>query len=39
MAKGAISEFQAYLKLDPNGPAAASIHEMIPKMQSMLAKK
>jgi tetratricopeptide (TPR) repeat protein len=37
--QGAISEFQAYLKLDPNGPAAASIHEMIPKIQTVMAKK
>jgi tetratricopeptide (TPR) repeat protein len=37
--QGAISEFQAYLKLDPHGPAAASIHDMIPKIQMAMAKK
>jgi tetratricopeptide (TPR) repeat protein len=37
--QGAIAEFQAYLKLDPNGPAAASIHDMIPKIQATMAKK
>jgi tetratricopeptide (TPR) repeat protein len=37
--QGALSEFQAYLKLDPNGPAAASILEMIPKIEAVLAKK
>jgi Tfp pilus assembly protein PilF len=37
--QGAISEFQAYLKLDPDGPAAASIHDMIPKVQAAMAKK
>jgi tetratricopeptide (TPR) repeat protein len=37
--QGAISEFQVYLTLDPNGPAAASIHDMIPKIQAAMAKK
>jgi len=37
--QGAITEFQAYLKLDPNGPAAASIHDTIPKIQAAMAKK
>jgi TolA-binding protein len=37
--QGAIAEFQSYLRLDPNGPAAASIHDMIPKIQSAMAKK
>lgn len=37
--QGAISEFQAYLELDPNGPAAASIHDVIPKIQTAMAKK
>lgn len=37
--QGAINEFQAYLKLDPNGPAAASIHDMIPKIQMAMAQK
>ena len=37
--QGAISEFQAYLKLDPNGTAAASVHDMIPKIQAAMQKK
>jgi tetratricopeptide (TPR) repeat protein len=37
--QGAISEFQAYLKLDPNGPAAASIRDMIPKIEVAMQKK
>jgi tetratricopeptide (TPR) repeat protein len=37
--QGAINEFQAYLKLDPNGPAAASIHDTIPKIQTAMAQK
>ena len=37
--QGAITEFQAYLELDPNGTAAASIHDMIPKIQAVKAKK
>jgi tetratricopeptide (TPR) repeat protein len=37
--QGAISEFQTYLKLDPNGPAAGSIKEIIPKIQAAMAKK
>jgi tetratricopeptide (TPR) repeat protein len=37
--QGAIIEFETYLKLDPHGPAAASIHDMIPKIQSAIAKK
>jgi Tfp pilus assembly protein PilF len=37
--QGAISEFQAYLKLDPNGSAAASIRDMIPKIQAAMQKK
>jgi serine/threonine protein kinase HipA of HipAB toxin-antitoxin module len=37
--QGAISEFQSYLKLDANGPAAASIHDMIPKIQTAMAQK
>lgn len=36
---GAINEFQAYLKLDPDGPAAGSIQDMIPKIQTAMAKK
>jgi tetratricopeptide (TPR) repeat protein len=37
--QGAINEFQSYLKLDANGPAAASIHDMIPKIQTAMAQK
>jgi tetratricopeptide (TPR) repeat protein len=37
--QGAISEFQTYLKLDPNGPAAASVKDMIPKIQAAMAKR
>jgi tetratricopeptide (TPR) repeat protein len=37
--QAAISEFQAYLKLDPNGPAAASVRDMIPKIQTAMAKE
>ncbi|MGH9713896.1 MAG: tetratricopeptide repeat protein [Candidatus Acidiferrales bacterium] len=37
--QGAICEFQAYLKLEPNGSAAASIHDLIPKIQAAIQKK
>jgi len=37
--QGAIYEFQTYLKLDPTGLAAASIHDVIPKIQAAMAKK
>jgi tetratricopeptide (TPR) repeat protein len=37
--QGAINEFQACLKLEPNGPAAASIRDMIPKIQAALQKQ
>lgn len=37
--QGAINEFQAYLKLEPNGPAAASIRDMIPRIQAAMQKK
>ena len=37
--QGAISEFQAYLRLDPNRPAAASIKDVIPKIQAAMPKK
>lgn len=36
--QGAISEFQAYLRLEPNGPAAASVQEIIPKIQAAMHK-
>jgi Flp pilus assembly protein TadD len=32
----AISEFQSYLKLEPDGPAAASITEVIPRIQAAM---
>jgi tetratricopeptide (TPR) repeat protein len=35
----AINEFQAYLKLEPNGPSAASVRDMIPKIQAAMQKK
>jgi tetratricopeptide (TPR) repeat protein len=37
--QGAINEFQACLKLEPNGPAAASIRDLIPKIQAALQKR
>ena len=37
--QAAISEFQAYLNLAPNGPAAAFIRDMLPKIQTAVAKK
>jgi Tfp pilus assembly protein PilF len=37
--QGAIGEFQAYLKLDPHGPAAVSIRDMIPKIQAAMQKQ
>lgn len=37
--QGAITEFQAYLKLDPDGPAADPIHDIIPKIQTAMSKK
>jgi tetratricopeptide (TPR) repeat protein len=37
--QGAINEFQTYLKLDPNGPAAPSVRAVIPKIQAAIAKK
>ena len=37
--QGAISEFQSYLKLDPNGASAAAIRDMIPKIQTAMQEK
>ena len=34
--QGAINEFQTYLKLDPNGPAAPSVGAVIPKIQAVI---
>jgi tetratricopeptide (TPR) repeat protein len=36
--QAALDEFQAYLKLNPDGPAAASIRDMIPKIQAAIKK-
>jgi tetratricopeptide (TPR) repeat protein len=35
---GALKEFQAYLRIDPKGPAAEQIKEMIPKIQAAMKK-
>jgi tetratricopeptide (TPR) repeat protein len=35
----AINEFQTYLNLDPNGPAAPSVRAVIPRIQTAIAKK
>jgi tetratricopeptide (TPR) repeat protein len=37
--QGAISEFQTYLRLEPNGSAAGGIRDMIPKIQAAMQKK
>ncbi|MGA8223689.1 MAG: tetratricopeptide repeat protein [Candidatus Acidiferrales bacterium] len=34
--QSAINEFQTYLKLDPTGPAAPSVREVIPKIQAVM---
>ncbi len=36
---GALNEFQTYLKLDPNGPSAPGVREVIPKIEAALAKQ
>ena len=36
---GALNEFQTYLKLDPNGPMAPGVREVIPKIEAALAKQ
>jgi tetratricopeptide (TPR) repeat protein len=36
---GALNEFQTYLKLDPNGPMAPGVREVIPKIETALAKQ
>lgn len=38
-AAGALNEFQTYLKLDPNGPSAAGVRDVIPKIEAFLAKQ
>ncbi|MGH9747887.1 MAG: tetratricopeptide repeat protein [Candidatus Acidiferrales bacterium] len=35
----AITEFETYLKLDPNGAAAPSVRAVIPKIQAAMAKQ
>jgi tetratricopeptide (TPR) repeat protein len=37
--QGAISEFQMYLKLDPNGSYAPSVRAVIPKIEAAIQKK
>jgi len=37
--QGALTEFQTYLKLDPDGPSAAGVREVIPKIEAFLAKQ
>jgi Tfp pilus assembly protein PilF len=37
--QGAISEFQTYLKLDPNGSFAPSVRAVIPKIEAAMQKK
>jgi Tfp pilus assembly protein PilF len=36
---GALAEFQTYLKLDPNGPMAAGVRDVIPKIETAIAKQ
>lgn len=36
---GALEEFQTYLKLDPSGPMAAGVKDIIPKIQAAIAKQ
>jgi Tfp pilus assembly protein PilF len=36
--RGAINEFETYLKLDPNGPAAPSVRVVIPKIQAAIQR-
>ncbi|MGH9713895.1 MAG: tetratricopeptide repeat protein [Candidatus Acidiferrales bacterium] len=37
--QGAISEFQDYLRLEPDGPAADSVRDMIPRIEASMRKK
>lgn len=37
--RGAINEFQTYLKLDPNGSFAPSVRAVIPKIEAAIQKK
>lgn len=36
---GALTEFQTYLKLDPNGPMAVGVRDVIPKIEAAIAKQ
>jgi Tfp pilus assembly protein PilF len=36
---GALNEFQTYLKLDPNGPMAAGVRDVMPKIEAALKKQ
>jgi Tfp pilus assembly protein PilF len=38
-ASGALAEFQEYLRLDPKGPLAASVKEMVDKIEKGLAQR
>ena len=38
-ADGAIKEFQEYLRLDPQGPMADAVRDMVKKIQSASAKR
>jgi hypothetical protein len=35
-AEGALREFQEYLRLDPNGPMAAAVRDVVAKIQKAL---
>jgi tetratricopeptide (TPR) repeat protein len=37
--QGAINEFETYLKLDPNGPAAPAVRAVIPKIQAVIQRQ
>lgn len=36
---GALNEFQTYLKLEPNGPMAVGVRDIIPKIEAVVAKQ
>jgi Flp pilus assembly protein TadD len=36
---GALNEFQTYLKLEPNGPMATGVRDVIPKIEDAVAKQ
>lgn len=37
--EGAVNEFQTYLRLDPNGSFAPSVHAVIPKIQAAIRRQ